>query len=646
MSDRRAEVLALEAADRLEEAAELAEVDGAWADATRLWERAVRFDRAARAALAGNDAERALDLATRGGHAEPEAAAIAILVTRPERALGVAAKLSDLGRHASAARLRLAAGDASGAAEAFERAGALFEAARAHAASGDPRRAARCLDSLLETDPDNRAARLELGELLGRHGRHEAAVRVLQRVPQDAPERGRAARVLHASLTALGLAAAARELEAEIAGAAADPPEAVGSDPSASGAQVLFGRYRVVADVARTPTAHVLRAVDQISGGEVAVKLFSAASLRDSGRDALRRFEREATVLGKLRHPAIVPLRDYFPDAPAVVLEWMPGGSLADRLEREALSPAHGVEIARAVLTALGEAHRRGILHRDIKPANVLFDRGGAAYLADFGAAHVADAAATVTSGVLGTLAYMAPEQRRGEPATVKSDLYGVGALFWHILSGAPPGESEEFLSDELSAEARAVARRLIGAPDERPESALGAADLLGSVPFPRKVPERRAARADGPPSRRPHDERLVTLASGELHDRWLDRSILVFPLESSEMPRVRAFARADHRALASVLAVHNDEGNVWVERVSGERVCDLDDAEREALRDALEALARAGSAHGRVDPAHLVRRGGLVVLTYDSAPEGASLEADLAALAQLPARSPTTETH
>jgi len=137
-----------------------------------------------------------------------------------------------------------------------------------------------------------------------------------------------------------------------------------------------------------------------------------------------------------------------------------------------------------------------------------------------------------------------------------------------------------------------------------------------------------------------------VTLASGELHDRWLDRSILVFPLESSEMPRVRAFARADHRALASVLAVHNDEGNVWVERVSGERVCDLDDAEREALRDALEALARAGSAHGRVDPAHLVRRGGLVVLTYDSAPEGASLEADLAALAQLPARSPTTETH
>src|SRR5690606_25622064 len=98
----------------------------------------------------------------------------------------------------------------------------------------------------------------------------------------------------------------------------------------------------------------------------------------------------------------------------------------------------------------------------DVKPDNILFDAHEQPYLADFGTAHVADHAQTVTHGLLGTLAYMAPEQRRGHPANVRSDIYSVGAVLWHVLTGAPPAQELPFLSDELSETGRALARRLI----------------------------------------------------------------------------------------------------------------------------------------------------------------------------------------
>ena len=91
------------------------------------------------------------------------------------------------------------------------------------------------------------------------------------------------------------------------------------------------------------------------------------------------------------------------------------------------------------MLAALGEAHRLGIIHRDIKPANVLFDEAGVTRLGDFGVAHLSDLSATATAGVIGTLGYMSPEQREGRPATVKSDLFGVGAILWEMLTGERP---------------------------------------------------------------------------------------------------------------------------------------------------------------------------------------------------------------
>src|SRR5206468_3801550 len=139
--------------------------------------------------------------------------------------------------------------------------------------------------------------------------------------------------------------------------------------------------------------------------------------------------EREARALAQLRHSNVVPMRDYIPEGPAIVLGWMPGGSLADLMRREAIAPARAIEIACAVLGALGEAHRLGILHRDVKPSNVLFDAIGASRLSDFGAAHLGDLSTTATAGAIGTFAYMSPEQRLGRPATIASDLYAVGAI-------------------------------------------------------------------------------------------------------------------------------------------------------------------------------------------------------------------------
>jgi len=624
----------LEARDRLDEAAALAAKQGDHRNAARLWERACHFDRAALAALAAGEAARALDLAIRAAQPELERRACAELAKTPREAGLAAARLADQGRHPSAARVWLSLGEFAAAAAAFERGGSWLHAAEAHRAAGEPRRAARALEQALASDEASFEAHVLLGKLYVEHGRHDAAVRVLQKVPKQAPERARALAALVRALSALGLDDGVRDLEPELVALGVDraPAPAPAAEPLPGA--VLFGRYRVVADVARTPTARVVRAVDAIGGGEVAVKLFSAASLRDSGRDALARFEREAVALGKLRHPAIVPLHAYFPDGPAVVLEWMAGGSLADLLEADTISPARAAEIACAVLGALSEAHRRGILHRDIKPANVLFDAAGAAHLADFGAAHVADAAATVTSGVIGTLAYMAPEQRAGAPATARSDIYGVGALLWHALTDAAPADAQEFLSAELGAHERELSRRLIGPEALRPESALEARDLLLTARWPRTQPARRPI-SRAPTSRRlaSADGRLTPIEGARFHDGWLGRDVLVLAASGADADRARAFARAAHPALASVLCVRQTDDTLWVEAVTGEPATPLGPEEHAELHAALTALHRAGARHGAVDAAHVLRRGGETVLAFPLEPRDAPADADFAHL-------------
>src|SRR5438874_4351428 len=159
------------------------------------------------------------------------------------------------------------------------------------------------------------------------------------------------------------------------------------------------------------------------------------------------RFEREAHAAAALSHPNVTQLFDYgaWEGRPYMVLELLPGGTLEDRLrDGRALPDAETERIAREVAAGLAHAHARGLVHRDLKPANVLFDADGRAKIADFGIARMGGAGTLTEAGtLLGTAAYISPEQAAGEPATAASDVYSFGVILFRMLTGRLPFTAE-----------------------------------------------------------------------------------------------------------------------------------------------------------------------------------------------------------
>ncbi len=186
----------------------------------------------------------------------------------------------------------------------------------------------------------------------------------------------------------------------------------------------------------------VYRAIDQDSGEPVAVKI-----IRDGIHDAGERFAREARILAKLRHPAIVRYIDHGVTAEQgsyLVMEWLEGQDLGQRLTTGALSRAEAITLASRVADGLAAAHAGGILHRDIKPTNVFLPDGDLerAKLLDFGIARDTTAVQglTQTGAVIGTPAYMSPEQAEGQSElTGGSDIFSLGSVLFECLSGTPP---------------------------------------------------------------------------------------------------------------------------------------------------------------------------------------------------------------
>jgi serine/threonine-protein kinase len=211
--------------------------------------------------------------------------------------------------------------------------------------------------------------------------------------------------------------------------------------------EVIAGRYRLDQRLGGGETADVWAATDLELERTVAVKLLALDA------DA-RRFEREARAVAALAHPNICTLYDYGEDGgrPFMVLQYLPGGSLEERLADCAPLPDEDVErIARDLAAGLAHAHARGVVHRDLKPSNVLFDVSGHTKLADFGIARVADEGGLTSAGtVLGTAAYLAPERAAGEAATPAGDVYAYGVILFRMLTGRLPFESRDGL--ELAA--------------------------------------------------------------------------------------------------------------------------------------------------------------------------------------------------
>ena len=205
----------------------------------------------------------------------------------------------------------------------------------------------------------------------------------------------------------------------------------------ATSPQPVLGRYVLGPTIGRGATAVVRRARDLATGDEVAVKSVPAEL------DLAPRVRAEVRAAERLDHPGVVALLDWGEDDESIHLVWelVDGPSLLELLrEPRGLDATQVVRIGGEVLSALGHAHRAGVVHRDVKPANILIDRRGRSRLSDFGVARLSgEAGLTLTGSVVGTVAYMAPEQARGEAAGPSSDVYSACLVVYEGLTGANP---------------------------------------------------------------------------------------------------------------------------------------------------------------------------------------------------------------
>ena len=208
-----------------------------------------------------------------------------------------------------------------------------------------------------------------------------------------------------------------------------------------------IGRYELRGELGQGGMATVYRAYDAMLNREVALKVMAGHLSTDVSFQ--RRFEREARVIATLEHPNIVPVYDYGTTAqgqPYLVMRLLRGGTLYDRLAAGALTQQKLLAIMKQVASALDYAHDRDIIHRDVKPFNVLFDEKGNAYVSDFGIAKVRDATTNLTgNAIVGTAAYMSPEQFMGATIDGRSDQYSLAVVLFEALSGRAP-----FVSDTL----------------------------------------------------------------------------------------------------------------------------------------------------------------------------------------------------
>ncbi len=215
---------------------------------------------------------------------------------------------------------------------------------------------------------------------------------------------------------------------------------------------LLGGRYELRDILGYGGMAEVRSGWDTRLNRAVAIKLLHAGP--NSQADVRERFKIEARAAAALNHPNIVNVYDYGDGdgTPFIVMERLPGDTLADRIALGPLSQSEVRTALLSVLAALAAAHSAGMLHRDIKPGNILLTPPAAVKVADFGIVKTAGSVHTTTGQIVGTLAYLSPDRIAGEPADVSDDLYAVGVVGYEALTGRKP-----FLQEEIAPLARAI---------------------------------------------------------------------------------------------------------------------------------------------------------------------------------------------
>jgi serine/threonine-protein kinase len=325
--------------------------------------------------------------------------------------------------------------------------------------------------------------------------------------------------------------------------------------------RILAGRYELTRKIGSGGMGTVWSARDTTLGREVAVKVLHEGLAQDTAFG--ERFRLEARNAARLAHPNVAAVYDTGDDegVPFIVMELVDGESLHARIQREGPLPVRDtVSITRRILAALGHAHDRGLVHRDMKPANVLLTGGGGVKVVDFGIAKVAGGAdITRTGALLGTAAYLSPEQAMGHEATHRSDLYALGCLMHAALIGEPPFGGDTPVAVAMRHTRDAVPPIRSRRPDAPPEVEAVVMRALEKEPSRRyaSAAEMAAAlEAAGPEATLPAGAPTVVMAASQP----------TTPLAGTEvLPRARAPARKTGPFLGIATAVLLAALVVWL---------------------------------------------------------------------------------
>ena len=231
-----------------------------------------------------------------------------------------------------------------------------------------------------------------------------------------------------------------------------------------------LGKYEVIKPIGKGAAGTVWCARDPVIDRIVAIKTVKLEHQDAEHAEEVARFRREAQAAGRLSHPNIVAVYDYGEqgDLAYIVMEHVDGGSLKSRLDAgERLPLAQVARVMDELLAALAHAHEKGVVHRDIKPANMMLTASGQVKVTDFGIARIESSTMTQAGTVLGTPAYMSPEQFRGEPVDARTDIYSAGVVLYQLLTGDKPFEGN----------LTAIMHKVLNVEPPRPS------EIAGSVP-------------------------------------------------------------------------------------------------------------------------------------------------------------------
>lgn len=656
---------ALVSEGRHSEAAELAVATGDSVRAAELFAAAWNYARAVQVARETGDLVSAFSYALRGDLREETASIRFALAKVPADAVRAAEAAEHRGQVYDAATLFEAAGELSRAAALFERNRDFADAGRCLEALGQWREAGKVYEERLRDSPHDDKTALRLATILVRFGRHEAAARVLQAITQDEAKEP-ARRLLVVCFTHLGMREAARDRYRALKEADPTLPDTaeefvetsfgVGNEGSSDNKDWVLGRYHVVRTLGSGGVGRVVLAKDSLYDREVAIKMLRIAE-GGRGRDAFARFSREARVALAFDHPNIVRTFEFDAAGPYLVMELMRGGTLDEKLEAGTpLSRAAVRNVLSSIFRALSVVHRHGIVHRDIKPSNVFFDESDTVKLGDFGVAHLTDVGTTLTGAMLGTLAYMAPEQITGTVAPLPStDLYAVGILAFRMLTGVLPFAGPDYVAQHLNEQPARVGEKnprlgtdfdsfvaalLEKDAAKRPASAdeaqalldaISRDDVLESATFAPPA-QLEVAQPPSPPTASDvrYERGFVSSDGVNAFDRTLGRRVCFVESDVAERARWKSFAAVVHPNLQLVLDIDEERGEVMLEVPRTDADAKLDVS---ALAAAVAELHGNGLVHGAIGHATIAVSHGRSVLLLPRAHAVGTKDADLVAL-------------